>query len=211
MASRIVRGLRTVLLIWTGLLFVPAWLVMIRGLFDGDAYSWGFTERIRGRGTGGSYLIVPPLVLFGLSLLVLGWRGAARPFHLLLLLLHLPLGLLVSIAARRNRDALRIQGDTLGIDVSLADVAPVIFGGAAASAIAVASLDDFDRPVAPWSRRNRNLLGVAASLVPLQFALLRFGEQHGLTDKLGVILTITQWALINVGLALREEGSGTGD
>ena len=204
MTVKLVGGLRTALLVWTGLSFLPAWLVMIRGLCDGEAYAWGFSERIRGRGTGGSYPLIPPLVLFGLSLLALGWRGVARPFHLLLMLWHLPVGVAVSLAARRNREALRLQGDTLGIDVSLAAVAPVIFGGVAAGAVLVATLEPNDRPKPRWSPRNSRLLGLALTLIPLQFVLLRFGKQHGLSDKLGVILTIAQWALINVGLAVRE-------
>jgi hypothetical protein len=40
--------------------------------------------------------------------------------------------------------------------------------------------------------------------MPIQFALLRTGKQHGLTDKLGVILTICQWTLINLGLRGRR-------
>jgi hypothetical protein len=196
--------LRAALLIWTGLTFLPAWLVMIRGLFDGEAYSWGFSERIRGSGAGGSYPIIPPLVLYGLTLLALGWRGARRPFHVLLMLWHLPLGIAASLATRRNREALRLQGDTLGIDISLADIAPAVLGGIGLSAALLAALDGASPPGTRRPGVNKRLLGIAIGVMPIQFALLRTGKQHGLTDKLGVILTICQWTLINLGLRGRR-------
>jgi hypothetical protein len=203
MLGKVAGALRTVLLIWTGLMFLPAWLVTVRGLFDGEAYAWGVTERIRGNGTGGYYFLAPLLALYGLGLLALGWRGVTRPFHLLLALWHIPIGVGASLAARNNREALRIKGDTLGVDVSLADVAPVVLGGVAAGSLALAALDPQDRALRGLPPRNRKLPALALAALPLQFILLRTGKHHGTTDKLGVILTISQWFLINVALALR--------
>lgn len=201
MATAPVR-LRTVLLIWTAATFLPAWLVTIRGLFDGEAYAWGVTETIKGRGISGYYPVAPAAALLGLSILTLGWRGAMRPFHLLLALWHIPLGVLASVAARRNRGALRLQGDTLGIDISLATVAPIVLGAAATGSACLALLERKTIPAAS-SPPNRPILTAAAALLPVQFVLLRNGEQNGLTDKLGVVLIIIQWVLINVGLAVR--------
>lgn len=201
---KLIGGLRTVLLVWTGLSFLPAWLITIRGAFDGEEYAWGVSEKIKGSGTRGYYFLAPLTALYGLTLLAQGWRGVGRPFHVLLLLWHLPLGIAASVAARHNREALRLQGDTLGIDISLADVAPVVLSGVAASTLLVTALEPQDQLKRDWTSRNYRLLGIAAGLLPLQFALLRSGKVHGLTDKLGVILTIGQWALINVGLAVRD-------
>jgi hypothetical protein len=41
------------------------------------------------------------------------------------------------------------------------------------------------------------LLAIALGLLPIQFVLLRFGEPHGTTDQIGVILTIAQWLFFN--------------
>jgi hypothetical protein len=44
------------------------------------------------------------------------------------------------------------------------------------------------------------LLSIAAILLPIQFILLRFGEQHGTNDQIGVILTMLQLVVLNLGL-----------
>ena len=146
MRRSILRVTRRALLIRSGIIFLPAWLVTVRGLCDGEEYSWGVTERIRGRGTDGYYFLAPLTALFGLTLLALGWRGALRPFHVMLAAWHVPMGIAASFAALRNREALRLQGDTLGIDISLTYVAPAVFGGAAAGSLALAC---FEQPSAP--------------------------------------------------------------
>ena len=204
MATSFNGRLRTALLVWTGLTLLPAWLVTIRGLFDGEEYAWGVTNKIKGRGTTGYYFVAPLTAIFGLSILALGWRGVMRPFHIMLAAWNVPLGVLASLAAVRNREALRLRGDTLGVDVSLAHVAPAALGTVAAGSIALAILDKPSESDIQRSGPNRRLLTIALMVAPLQFLLLRTGRQHGLTDKLGVVLTIAQWALINVGLAKRS-------
>ena len=208
MRTNFTGRLRAALLIWTGLTLLPAWLVTIRGLFDGEDYAWGVTDEIKGRGTSGYYFIAPLTALFGLSILALGWRGAMRPFHIMLAAWNVPLGILASLAALRNQEALRLRGDTLGVDVSLAHIAPAALGSVAAGSVALAALDKPGESEVQRKSPNRSLLTIALAVVPIQFLLLRAGKQHGLTDKFGVILTISQWALINVGLAKRSP-SGT--
>lgn len=207
------RVLRVALLIWSAITFLPAWLVTVRGLFDGDSYAWRVSDRIKGRGTGGHYPLAPVTAIYGLILLALGWRGAGRPFHLMLAARHGPLAVVATVASRRNRDALRVQGDTLGINFSLADIAPAMFGGGVMSTAVLAALEQ-NPDIAPQPRTpNRRLLGIAAAFVPAQFLLFRTGEQNGLTDKLGALLTIVHWILISAGLAgqgVRESESREG-
>ncbi len=209
MIIRIVGILRALLLVWSGIVFLPAWLVTIRGIFDGQAYAWGVTERIKGRGIRGHYFLAPLAALYGLTMLWLGWRGSTRPFHLMLLAWHVPLGAAASIAARRNREALRFQGDTLGVDVSLAVVAPVVLAGVAAGSVALTLLDQNDRDIPGWSVRNQRLLNAALGAIPLQAVLLRIGGQDGLIDRIGVILTILQWGAINLSFAAGGHGVGS--
>ncbi len=206
MSARVAGSLRRGLLIWTAITFLPAWLVTVRGIFDGADYAWGVSQRIKGRGLAWPYPLAPATAALGLTILATGWRDIRHPFHLLLTLWHLPLAVGASLAARRNREALRLRGDTLDIDISLATVAPLVLGSAAAGAVALAILER-DTPAPPETHPDRRLLMIAAALLPGQFILLRAGEQDGLSDKLGVVLTILQWVLINVGLG-RSTASG---
>ena len=51
-----------------------------------------------------------------------------------------------------------------------------------------------------WSQRNKKLLAAFFLLLPIQFVLLRFGEPHGTTDAIGVLLTIAQCPLLAAAL-----------
>lgn len=104
------------------------------------------------------------------------------------------------------REDLRIQGDTLGMDLSLAWIGPVLCGGLALMAVAWVVRDLRSRREAAWvelPRSGRVMLVVALAALPVQFLLLRFGPPHDATDQIGVILSIAQWILLNVAFARR--------
>ncbi len=197
------------ILIWTMITAILVWLPLIRGLMDGETYQWGsafWGVQLGGRGVGGDYWVLPLQAGFVIWLLYLGWRGAKRPFHWLLLLWHLPLAIGVSSLALRFPDDFRFHGDTLGVDVSLAWVGPLLFGGFALLSLIWAARDlrqNRPRAIMPLQHTNRILLALMLSLLPVQFALLRFGEPHGTTDKIGVLLTMLQWVGLNVAFAVR--------
>lgn len=186
------------LLIWTAVTTIVFWLPFVRGLMDGPTYEWanfGFS----GRGTGGDYWFPVLGSAFAILVLWLGWRGARRPFHWLLLFWHLPLGAGAARLLLERPEAFRFRGDTLGVDISLAPLA-LVFTAFALLAVYWVVRDlrrrrSSGRP--PWTRTNRRLLWAALALAPFQFLLLRFGEAHGATDGVGVILTLLQWALIS--------------
>lgn len=194
------------ILIWTVLTLIIIWLPLVRGLMDGDSYQWGnliFGLQVGGRGLHGDYWILVLQAAFGLILLYLGWRGARQPFHWLLLVWHIQLGLQAIYNALTFPEDYRFRGDTLGVDVSLAWVGPLFFGGFALLSILWVIRDIKNgqhRTVPPWTGANRLLLLIAVGLLPIQFVLLRFGPQHGPADQAGVILTMAQWVLINLGL-----------
>jgi hypothetical protein len=194
------------ILIWTMLTFLLTWLPLVRGLMDGDSYQWGnsfWGFQLGGRGVHGHYWVLVLQALFGIALLYLGWRGAQQPFSWLLLLWHIPLGVQATYDAFSSPEDYRFRGDSLGVDVSLAWVGPLFFGGFALLSIlwVVRNLKlRRERVVLEWARANHVLLLVAVALLPIQFVLLRFGEPHGTGDQLGVILTMLQWVLINLGL-----------
>jgi hypothetical protein len=192
------------LLHWTALTTIIFWLPLVRSVFDGASYAWALGGALGGRGLQGDLWLPALGVTFALATLWLGWRGARPPFRWLLLGWHLLLGAGATYLAVKHGDQFTFRGDTLGIDVSLAVIGPLLFGGFALAAVlwVVRDLISGRRPAAPpWTLANRYLLGGLVALLPLQFVLFRFGEPNGRTDEIGVLVTIVQWLLL--GLALR--------
>lgn len=192
------------ILIWTMLTLIIVWLPFVRGLMDGNSYQWAnsfWGKQIGGSGVHGDYWLLLVQAVVGIAVLYLGWRGARQPFHWLLLLWLIPLAVQACYESFTAPEEYRFRGDTLGIDVSLAWVGPLLYGGFALLAIVwvVRDLKSGRETVSPeWTRLNRAFLTIALVLLPIQFVLLRFGEQHGPRDQVGVILTMLQWVLINL-------------
>jgi hypothetical protein len=191
-----------ILLGWTAVTFIFVWLPLIRGPMDGASYIWGASYwglSVGGSGIGGDYWLLVVQGFVGLSILALGWRGARPPFHVLLLLWHGVLGTAAAYSAFKNPDQYRFRGDTLGIDVSLAWAGPLFFGSFFLLAVpwTFKDLRRGQRRIVPaWSRTNASWLAVLLALLPVQFVLLRFGQSHGLTDQIGVVLTIVQCLML---------------
>ena len=175
------RLLRAIL-IWTAVTLVIVWLPFVRGLMDGNAYQWGnffFGIQLGGHGVHGDYWFVAIEAAFGILLLYLGWRGARRPFHWLLLFWQILMAAQACYNSFTSPEDYRFKGDTLGVDVSLAWVGPVLFGGFALLSIfwVVRDLRTQHKKVVPqWSRANSVLLLIMLALLPIQFVLLRFGD-----------------------------------
>ena len=194
------------LLGWTALTTLTFWLPSVRSLMDGDTYEWGFAS-FSGRGLQGDLWFPLLGAALALSIRWLGWRGARLPFHALLLLWVVPLGAMASYLSLTRPDDFRFKGDTMGIDISLVPVGLAVFGGFALLALFWVVRDlrlGRRREAPPWTRANTVLLSVLAGLLPVQFALLRFGEPHGTTDKIGVVITILQWLLLGAALKPRD-------
>lgn len=178
------------------------WLPFIRGPMDGQSYEWDYVNLLSGNGVKGDYWILVVVLLFGFLVQYFGWRGARWPFHLLLITWNLP-ALYFSIGILLDPGEYTFQGDTLGISFELGFPIILLYGGTFILVIFWVIKDLYKRrksPRPPWTLRNRKLLYVALALLPFQFLLLRFGKSHGLTDKVGVLLTIVQWLLLVASL-----------
>jgi hypothetical protein len=128
--------LLVVILWWTALVAgILVWLPLVRGATQGSAYRWALTAEVGGRGIGGAYWMLIPGFVFVASLLYLGWRGARQPFHWLLLLFHLPLAAAVTYAVWTDPQGFRFEGATMGLDVSLVVIGPLLFCGIAGAAL----------------------------------------------------------------------------
>ena len=199
------RILRTIM-IWTMVTTILVWLPFVRGLIDGDSYQWGTTfwgKHFGGYGIQGDYWLLVLQIAFLITLLHLGWRGAKQPFHWMLLLWHVPIGLQAFYSSFTSPEDYRFQGDTLGVDISLAWVGPLLFGGVALLSFFWVMRDlwsDREKVDVEWATANRIFGFIALGLIPVQIVLLTSGQPHGFRDQAGVIVTIVQWILINMAL-----------
>jgi hypothetical protein len=190
---------------WTVITAVVVYLPLVRCLMDGDSYRWGmswFGYNFRSSGISGDLWVLVLQAVVVLALLDLGWGGGSRVFPWVLVGWH---GLLTGNAvhgAIRDPDGLRFRGDTLGIDVSLTWVAPLLLGAFLLLALywMLRKTRAADGARRIWTRRNTVLLSLALCVLPVQFVLLRFGEPHATTDEIGVLLTMAQWVLIAAAL-----------
>ena len=195
---------------WTTVTLLFVWLPLIRGVMDGPSYVWGSSYwgiTVGGAGLAGHYWLLVVQGTIGLSILWLGWRRPRPPFHWLLLIWHGVFGTDAIYSSISNPERYRFRGDTLGIDVSLAWAGPLLFGGFFVLAIVWAVQDVRRRArqrVPSLPRWNTPLLAGLLLLLPLQFILFRFGQAHGITDQIGVILTIGQCLLLGEALKPRH-------
>jgi hypothetical protein len=207
------RPVLRLVLFWLAVTLLTAWLPLVRGAFDGESYEWGasyFGVGFSGKGVGGDYWLPAAKTVLALGILWLGWRGA-RPLFLVLALAWQGFVLADALHGSLTRpEHYRFRGDTLGIDVSLAWVAPVAYGLFLLLTLFWAlrhARAEWQEPPPPWTRRNtRWLLGLAA-LLPVQLALLRSGGPDSTADKVGVVLTILQWFLLGWALYSRASHS----
>ena len=187
------------LLGFTSLTFLVAWLPFVRCPMDGDSYTWSigwWMFSVGGTGLSAHYWLLVVQVALGVAVLGLGSRGARLPFHWLLLAWHAALFTSFTYSSWTSPDAFVFRGDTAGIEFSLAWVGPVFTGAILAASIFWVVRDlrtPHVREVAPWCRTNTIWLGSLIALFPVQFGLLRFGDPGGTTDLIGVVIVTGQW------------------
>ncbi|MCZ6835347.1 MAG: hypothetical protein O7G85_06180 [Planctomycetota bacterium] len=199
-----------ILLTWTSLTFILAWLPFVRCTFDGATYNWGFSWwgiDVGGSGISAHFLLLVVEVGLGVALIWLGYRGARKPFHWLLIAWHTAIFTSFTTISLLSPEEFRFRGDTAGVDFSLAWVGPVFTGGFLVASIywVVRNLRKPDqRQCPPWSRWNTIWLACLIGLLPIQFMLFRFDDMNWNSDLVGVFITIGQWMLF--GDAIRPRG-----
>ena len=209
MGYRSARRIHVLLMSWLTLIFLTAWLPMLRGAMDGASYEWGAAllgARFSGAGTSGDYWFVMVKAAIAIALLGFGWRRPNGGFRVALvawLALAFADTLYNVVTAP---EAFRFQGDTLGVDISLVLVAPALD----AAMLALAIYWGFRAPalpVPPLARANFVMLATAVALLPVQYVLLSTGTGQETNDVVGVLLTMVGWVLLSTGLGLWQIGS----
>lgn len=192
---------------WLLLVTLVGWLPLIRSLFDGDTYEWGsgrwFGTVFRGAGLEGDLWFLALKTSVGLTVVVAllrRWLPVAAYLALAVASLHFASDIHTLMTID---EPLIFHGDTLGVRANITVITPIVSAVALLTALALlASLKGVLRtgpqPLAP---SNRRAVWVLSAVLPIQFVLLRFGEPHGASDAVGVLLTMAQWAA--VGYAFR--------
>jgi hypothetical protein len=195
------------LLVWVAVPFALFWLPLVRSLMDGPTYAWGVTWwrwSFGGAGLQGDLAWLAGGALLGVALLVSGWRGLGPFFRRVApawMTLLLARSLFHALGAE---EPFLFRGDTLGIEVDLTWAGPAFHALGLALLLACLAVRHARGPapcVPRWSATQARRLLALLALLPLQFVLLRFGEPHGVTDALGVILTLGQWFALGWALA----------
>ena len=204
---------------WVLLIGLFSWLPLVRSVFDGDSYLWGttfFDIPLKGAGLGGDlwYLILKTAVaLFVLYALVRRWRPVGAVLAAVWTAILFADNLRGYIV---DPDAMVFHGDTLGVQLNLTLIAPIMSGVMLIACLLLwrllpdrsvdrsvdPSVDHAARRPYPLQPLNLKRVGLLAGLLPIQFVLLFFGTPHGLTDQIGVVLTILQWFLMGWALAM---------
>ena len=180
---------------WFSLTTVAFWLPTVRGAFDGASYEWGLFG-LGGRGTGGDYWLPLATSLAAIALTA-GARRGRRWALWAIAAWSLLLTLALSIFMATSREDFRFRGDTLGIDVSLRWVGPVVLAAATLLTLVSATREHASANGVPTSNSlNWSWLAALTLALPIQFALLRLGAPVSSLDQVGVLLTIVQWFLI---------------
>jgi hypothetical protein len=207
-------ALHRLVLLWVALPFVLFWLPLVRSVMDGPTYQWGsgwWGWRLGGAGLEGDLWYLVSGVILGLLLL---WSGAragaffrwAAPLWMLLLLAD------AVRSAITDPEGFVFYGDTLGIRVNLTWLSPTFhLVGLIFLGLWLFRWKDAGRSRNPRAGNDvdlRRILAVAA-LLPLQFALLRFGEPHGTSDAVGVLITIGQWFAVPWALGVVGKPNGS--
>jgi len=188
------------LLFITGLTYATTWLPFLRGLMDGESYTWGttlFGHVFSGSGTQGDFYFVVLNAFLGLWLLLsFYWSRWRMVFYGLLVLWN---GSMIANAFYEVffGQGYTFQGDTLGVNVDLSYVIlPLMLGIGYLTGVVIKK--DARYPFkARWTWKNTYwLLGLLLPL-PVQYFLLHGGEPHGLTDQIGVIIALLQVFLLS--------------
>lgn len=196
------QRLLTVLWVWVSFRTLLPWLVFFRLTFEGDSYSWGttyFGKMFHSSGLARiDFLLVYALLAAGIFLL---YHLRRFNFRLAAPLLVFYLGIFAADALYElvAGEPVIVRGDTLDVTINVSIPFFILnFGMFLVGAVWWAGVRDVAVVARPTSMVNykRFLVKVCIAIVPVQLILLIFGEPHGLTDEIGVVMTLLQGATV---------------
>ena len=187
---------------------IIVWLPFSRSWMDGDSYVWGLPILgldLSGRGLGGAYWVLPPLVaLAGVSLWA-GWRGSRRIFGVLSGLWFMIW--FVSVVVMRITDGpIMFYGDTLDVAYDISAMAVAITGTGLMASFVMIRAPELDATGLQWAPLNTTFGIFLAALYAVVWGLLVNGEPNGQSDQYGVLALLAMPVLVNLAF-MRWRGS----
>ncbi|MDG2044256.1 MAG: hypothetical protein P8J78_06570 [Maricaulis sp.] len=187
---------------------IIVWLPFSRSWMDGDSYVWGLPILgldLSGRGLGGAYWVLPPLVaLAGVSLWA-GWRGSRRIFGVLSGLWFMIW--FVSVVVMRSTDGpIMFYGDTLDVAYDISAMAMAISGTGLMASFVMIRAPELDATGLQWAPLNTTFGIFLAALYAVVWGLLVNGEPNGQSDQYGVLALLAMPVLVNLAF-MRWRGS----
>ncbi len=195
-ANRKNHGLANALLFIVGITFLVTWLPLLRSLFDGQSYQWGlsyFGYFLGGKGVTPAYLfLVIQLLFYGVLFMSFYWIKNRIVHYVLMGIwwVHIFGNLLFDIYTSGDTE---FHGETMNVHVSLsAIVIPLSLVTILLMILTIRKDMHAGNVMISWSRRNTMLALIILGPLPIQAILLASGEPHGITDQIGVLISIAQ-------------------
>jgi len=199
-AYRKTTGLKTFLSVIVSLTFMIVWLPFLRAIFDGSSYHWGtefFGMGFYGSGVNADFIFIIIQLLFYAALIIsFYWVKNRNLFYGLLGLWFINVfgNLLADIMI--NGDTM-FHGDTLNVHLSITwIVVPLSVLALVIIGLVIREDQRMEDVSLEWNHRNRMMMFIILGPVPIQAVLFAIGEPHGITDQIGVIISILQSFLI---------------
>lgn len=181
---------------------MTTWLPFLRAIFDGESYRWGtayFGFTFQGAGVNLDFIYVVAQLLFYAALMVSMYWVRNRSYYYVLLGVWFVnyFGNLISDIII-NGDTM-FHGDTLNVHISITwIILPLSLLAMFLVLLVIRSDRNATEQITPWSAKNKMLLFVILGPLPIQAVLFAVGEPHGITDQVGVIISILQSFLIPI-------------
>lgn len=186
-----------VVMIWTIITSVFAWLPLIRIIGRPEEYYWS-VGGLRGEGYSGQFWIFIPVVLLVLSMMYSAYRASRKVFYPLLVMWHLLFtGVVAHGIVQSGMDG-TIEGQGLHWELPLwLFIIPcVVFLIAATSWVILDYKAGGVVSVSKWTLNNTKKLVGSIVLLIVALTLFRLGTNYNWVTALAIIFTILFWILL---------------
>jgi hypothetical protein len=196
--SRAIRDrLFGVVMLWTGMTTVFAWLPLARIIGRPVGYTWGILG-LSGSGSDGPFWVFMLATAYVVTMLYCAFRGPRALFYPMLAAWHLfASGIVIAAVAGGGTGAVfQGQGLHFAIPMWLLTVPFVLFTAAVLTWIVVDYRSGAAVPSAPWSRTNTAWLLGSMILLVIALALFRAGTNYNWVTAAAIVTAIGQWILM---------------
>lgn len=194
MRARSLQRLFGVLVPWTVVTGIFAWLPLVRIMGRPDGYTWRVLG-LRGAGTEGPFWVFIVATGYVVGMLWTLVRGPRTLSYALVVGWHLLVTGIVIAGTLQGGAAATIQGQGLGWEIPLwVLTVPFLIGVAVAVLWAVADGRSGLTPVAgAWTPRNTRRLGISLALLVSALLLFRAGTNYDWVTAAAIVATILHW------------------